>query len=97
MLNLNLLIVKISRATLVWWYKLVSSNGSLMLWRAVLLTLVISENEYARSFVERKKYGAIFKFCSKKVDYLSRILVWYQLILITLYKATLEIDPKFYF
>ena len=54
MLDLNLLIVKINRATLVWLYKLASSNGSLMLWRAVLLTVVISENEYVRSFVERK-------------------------------------------
>ena len=54
MLDLNLLIVKINRATLVLLYKLASSNGSLMLWRAVLLTVVISENEYVRSFVERK-------------------------------------------
>ena len=51
---LDLLIVKINRATLVWLYKLASSNGSLMLWRAVLLTVVISESEYVRSFVERK-------------------------------------------
>ena len=54
MLDLNLLIVKVNRATLVWLYKLASSSGSLMLWKAVLLTLVIFENEYIRSFAERK-------------------------------------------
>ena len=74
MLDLNLLIVKINRATLVWLYKLASSNGSLMLWRAVLLTVVISENEYVRSFVERKSVVPFSNFVLR--NWITFQIIW---------------------